>query len=417
MWQPLQGPQTSAYESHADIVGYGGAAGGGKTDLALGLAVTQHSKTVIFRREATQLRDIIDRSREIIGADGRLNENLHIWRGLPGGRSIEFAGLKDPGDEQKHKGRPRDLFVFDEATEILESQFRFVIAWNRTTHPDQPCKILLTFNPPTSADGEWIIRFFGPWLDPRHANPASPGELRWYAQVDGREVERADGTPFQHGDETIQPQSEPSYLPASRTTPSLERTNYRQTLQSLPEPLRSQMLYGDFSIGIADDIWQVIPTEWVRLAQARWTEERPIMTTPAGEPLLDEQGEPKRVPLTAVGGDVARGGKDKSVLQRRYGNWYDWPEIHPGTDTPNGNAYAALMAQNLSENPQAVGNIDVIGIGASAYDSCAEQGLNVLPINFASGITAWDRSGTMRFSNMRAFAYWSLREALRPGEG
>jgi hypothetical protein len=167
MWQPLQGPQTSAYESHADIVGYGGAAGGGKTDLALGLAVTQHSKTVIFRREATQLRDIIDRSREIIGADGRLNENLHIWRGLPGGRSIEFAGLKDPGDEQKHKGRPRDLFVFDEATEILESQFRFVIAWNRTTHADQPCKILLTFNPPTSADGEWIIRFFGPVAGPQ----------------------------------------------------------------------------------------------------------------------------------------------------------------------------------------------------------------------------------------------------------
>lgn len=29
IWRPLPGPQTAAYESKADIVGYGGAAGGG----------------------------------------------------------------------------------------------------------------------------------------------------------------------------------------------------------------------------------------------------------------------------------------------------------------------------------------------------------------------------------------------------
>ena len=32
------------------------------------------------------------------------------------------------------------------------------------------------------------------------------------------------------------------------------------TLQSLPEPLRSQMLYGDFNAGTEDDSMQVIPT-------------------------------------------------------------------------------------------------------------------------------------------------------------
>ena len=35
-WRPLPGPQTLAFDSQADIVGYGGAAGGGKTDLACG---------------------------------------------------------------------------------------------------------------------------------------------------------------------------------------------------------------------------------------------------------------------------------------------------------------------------------------------------------------------------------------------
>ena len=49
---------------------------------------------------------------------------------------------------------------------------------------------------------------------------------------------------------------------------------YMATLQSLPEPLRSQMLLGDFHAGMQDDPWQVIPTEWVRLAQKRWMERK-----------------------------------------------------------------------------------------------------------------------------------------------
>jgi hypothetical protein len=28
----------------------------------------------------------------------------------------------------------------------------------------------------------------------------------------------------------------------------------------MPEPLRSQMLYGDFTVGAEDDAWQVIPS-------------------------------------------------------------------------------------------------------------------------------------------------------------
>jgi hypothetical protein len=42
--QGSPGPQTMAYESKADIVGYGGAAGGGKTDLACGSIITRTRK-------------------------------------------------------------------------------------------------------------------------------------------------------------------------------------------------------------------------------------------------------------------------------------------------------------------------------------------------------------------------------------
>ena len=50
-WRPLPGPQTLAYESTADVIGFGGAAGGGKTDLAVGMALTQHHRAQMFRRE------------------------------------------------------------------------------------------------------------------------------------------------------------------------------------------------------------------------------------------------------------------------------------------------------------------------------------------------------------------------------
>ena len=51
LWTPLPGPQTLAYHTPADELFYGGAAGGGKTDLLLGLAATAHHNSLILRRE------------------------------------------------------------------------------------------------------------------------------------------------------------------------------------------------------------------------------------------------------------------------------------------------------------------------------------------------------------------------------
>jgi hypothetical protein len=300
LWHPLPGPQTIAYQTLADVTGYGGAAGGGKTDLALGLAITAHQRSLILRREAVHLRAIQDRAREILATVGRFNQTLGIWRDLPGGRQIEFGGCKDPGDEQAYRGRPHDLVVFDEADQFQERMIRFITGWLRTTQRGQRCRLLLNFNPPSSAEGEWLLSYFAPWLSfldpefqPAHPYPAQPGELRWYAMVDGKEVERSNGEPFVHQGETIQPKSR-TFIPAKLIdNPHLLATGYGATLQALQEPLRSQLLYGDFKIGRQDDAWQVIPTAWVRAAQKRWTE-----TLPAGQA------------LTCLGVDVAYGGAD-----------------------------------------------------------------------------------------------------------
>jgi hypothetical protein len=49
-WSPNPGPQTQAFVCQADELFYGGQAGGGKTDLGLGLALIAHKRSLILRR-------------------------------------------------------------------------------------------------------------------------------------------------------------------------------------------------------------------------------------------------------------------------------------------------------------------------------------------------------------------------------
>jgi hypothetical protein len=99
---PLPGPQTMALESKADIVGYGGAAGGGKTDLVVGLVTTEHSRSLIVRREKAQTEGVIQRMTEVLDGTDGFNSQKSIWRLEDG--LVEFAGLDNPGDERRWQG-------------------------------------------------------------------------------------------------------------------------------------------------------------------------------------------------------------------------------------------------------------------------------------------------------------------------
>lgn len=396
IWRPLPGPQSMAYESTADVIGYGGAAGGGKTDLACGKALTQHRRVAIFRREATQLTGIVDRLTEMLGGRDGYNGAERIWRGAgPKGVQIEFGSVPNLGDEAKHQGRPKDLLVLDEAANFLEQQVRFLMGWVRTTIAGQRCQTLMTFNPPTSAEGRWIIAYFAPWLDKKHINPAEPGELRYFATIDGVDVEVASGDPFEHKGETIKPQSR-TFIPSRISdNPFLTGTGYMSTLQALPEPLRSQMLKGDFQAGMEDDPWQVIPTAWVEAAQARWSKR------------------PKRGEMLAIGVDVARGGKDQTVIATRHiDNWYDELHLYPGKETPDGPSVAGQVMGHQRDSSPIL--IDVIGVGASPYDFLKEAKLPVYGVNVSESPSATDRSGRLRFQNLRSQLWWQFREELDP---
>jgi hypothetical protein len=394
IWKPLPGPQALAFESKADIIGYGGAAGGGKTDLACGKALRHHKNVMILRRESTQLVGVIDRLVQLVGNRDGYNGSEKIWR--MSNRTLEFGSLPNLGDETKYQGRPHDFLVFDEAANFLESQVRFLLGWLRTTDSAQRCQALFTFNPPTSAEGQWVISFFAPWLEKSHPNPALPGELRWFASIDGKDIEVESGKPFQHGDDMVQPLSR-TFIPSKVTdNPYLMGTGYMSRLQALPEPLRSQMLKGDFHAGMTDDPFQVIPTEWVEAAMARWT--KPI----------------KLEPMDSLGVDVARGGRDNTVIARRHGMWFDVPLAYPGKETPDGPSTAGLVIASMRD--KAPIHIDVIGVGSAPYDFLKEAGQHVLGINVAEASHATDKSGMLSFPNIRSEEWWKMREALDPSQ-
>ncbi len=417
-WEPFKGPQTLANDSDADIIGFGGAAGGGKTDLACGKAITQHQKVMILRKIGTELSGVIDRLTELIGKDG-YNGQDKIWRTLRYDNKplqIELGAVPNLGDEKKYQGRPHDLLVFDEAANFLEIQVRFLLGWLRSSDPNQKCQALFTFNPPTNIEGRWIIPFFGPWIDKDFVGKKSaPGELRFAAMiptdngsakdiwVDSPEPfvivgkERVyDFDPTEFGQtEIIKPLAR-TFIPSRVTdNPVYMGTGYVSVLQAMPEPLRSQMLNGDFSAGIEDDPWQVIPTAWVEAAMKRWKRE----------------GGDGKV-MDSVGVDVARGGKDYTEIARRHGTWFDEPVSHPGDQTPDGPKTAGLVVAQVRDRARI--HIDVIGVGSSPYDHLVGLEMDVIGVNVSEKPTAKSKQGNLQFFNLRSQLWWQMREALDP---
>lgn len=386
--------------SRADELFYGGAAGGGKTDLVLGLSAECHQHSAIFRRVYPNLKGIMRRAREILEGHAKENKSDKVWN-FPDDRAIEFGAVQYEENKTDYQGRPHDLKAFDELSEFTESQYIFICGWNRSTDPNQRVRVVCTGNPPINEAGSWVIRRWAAWLDPKHPNPAKSGELRWYATINGEEQEFTTGEPIEVDGEVIHKRSR-TFIPAKvQDNPFYAQDNrYISVLQSLPEPLRSMLLNGDFQASIDIDPWQVIPTEWVLMAQERWN-----------------STDKPETPLVGVGIDPARGGRDNMAMSRRYDNWFDEIVAWPGIQTTDGPTTAELIRQALGEEEPRYINVDVIGYGASTFDSLKAMYSNVTPINSASSSSYRDKSGKLKMRNLRAELYWRLRDALDPNNG
>ena len=125
IWKPNPGPQTAAYYCEADELLFGGSAGGGKSDLLIGLALNEHKRSRLLRRINQDAGELGDRMIEILGSDAGYTRNPPTWR-APNNRLIEFRGCELERDKQRYKGKARDLIGYDELADFLESQYLFI---------------------------------------------------------------------------------------------------------------------------------------------------------------------------------------------------------------------------------------------------------------------------------------------------
>lgn len=393
---PLPGAQTDAYTSAADVLLYGGSAGCGKSYLTVGLASQEHTRSIIFRRESAQTDGLQEAGRQIIGDSARFNGTDLEWT-WPSGRSVKLAGMQLLGDWNKHAGRERDLMAFDEAGEFHREQIASLMAWNRGPE-GQRCRIVLASNPPRTTDGAWMVEWFAPWLDKKHINQALPGELRWAVMIKGAPV-WVDGPGVQVIDGEQYTALSFTFIPASlKDNPFRDTPEYRARLQSLPEPLRSQLLYGLFDTTSEDDPWQCIPSQWVYDAVARWTSAPPV-----------------GVPMCSIGVDVAQGGVDNSVLAPRHDGWFAPLLVVPGEKTPGGTDVAGLITAKRRDNAMIV--IDIGGgWGGEAYGHLRANDIEAVPYMGVKPSSRRTADGQLTFGNVRSEAHWRLREALNPDQ-
>lgn len=400
-WLPNPGPQTEAYFCAADILLYGGQGGGGKSDLGLGLAFTQHQRSLILRRKYANLSGLTERALQIHGSRDGYNGSPPPLLRTKDSRYIQFAGNQYLGDEQDWQGIPFDLKVFDEATQFLEAQIRFHIGWMRSTVPGQRVRAVLATNPPLDADGDWVIGMFRPWLDVTHHNPARHGELRWYVtDPDGNDMEVDGPTPvsFQGYSDPAIPMSR-TFIPAAlKDNPFLINTGYQAKLDGLPEPYRSAVRDGNFMAARQDADFQVIPTQWIIEAQSRWR--------PEGW---------KGRHMSCMAFDPAGGGKDAAELGVRYGDWVGEIITEQGPETADGAAAAGTVTLHRRNACPVV--VDTGGgYGGAVTMRLGENGVPLQKFNGANTTNGKTRDGSLSFANARAEALWRVREELDPDQ-
>lgn len=397
-WVPNTGPQTDAFFCEADELFYGGEAGGGKSDLLIGLGLTAHTESLILRRLTDDAKKLSKRARTAAGRGYSFNGQDKVL--TLGERSVRFGGCQFEDDKERYKGNPYDLYGFDEIADFTVSQFKFITGWNRSTKPGQRCRIVCAGNPPTRAEGLWVIQYWGAWLDQNHPRPAKPGELRWYIRGPQDEDIEVDGP----GPHSVDWEREPvlaksrTFIPAKLSdNPDLAATDYRKMLDSLPSELRRAYRDGDFGAGIKDDEYQVIPTGWIEAAQQRW-----------------DNAVPRRTAMTAMAIDVAPGGGDQQVICWRYGGWFAPFDAERVVDKDGRLTAAAVVRRRRDRCPVIV---DLGGgWGGDAMIALKDNGIDCVAFNGVVQSMARTRDGKLRLFNKRAEAVWKFREELDPAQ-
>ena len=192
---PQEGPQTQFLQSSADIVFYGGSAGGGKTYAILLEPLYDISNpqfgAVIFRRTTKQVTSeggLWDTAVDLYTPLGAKPNQNDLCLKFPGGAKVTFAHMEHEKNRLDWQGSQIPLICFDELTHFTWRQFVYMLSRNRSTSGAKS-RIRGTCNPDPD---HWVRRFIDWWIDESgFAIPERSGVIRYFV-IEGEDVIWAD---------------------------------------------------------------------------------------------------------------------------------------------------------------------------------------------------------------------------------
>lgn len=278
-WKPHKGPQTRFLSLTCFEALYGGQAGGGKSDCLLVDAIRYVGRghgadyqAILFRRTFPELeKSLIVRSHDLyprIG--GRYNEQKKLWT-FPGGERVLFGYMERDADRLQYQGAAFQFVGFDEATHFSAVQYLYLFSRCRSAR-GVPCRIRGATNP-GGPGHEFFFQRFGSWLDPKHAQPAAPGEVRYFLTEDNgterqvpkgtvRECLAPDGTSY-----TL-PALGRVFVPAKlEDNPTLlADPTYQAALAQLDPVTRAQLRHGNWLAATGKKLY--FDRAWVEMIDA-----------------------------------------------------------------------------------------------------------------------------------------------------
>lgn len=235
---PRQMMARTAFWAH-DEIGYGGAAGGGKSALALRLATEyclKYSGVVVgmFRRTYAELEDDLIRGLlNLLPEDfGSYNATTHVYTFHATGSQIWFRFCERDADVYRYQGREFQALFLDEATHFSEFQVLYLMSRLRVSRPGIPVKAMMTTNPGNVGHAWYRKRFVD----------AAPPETTFTI---------TDTIPIPALGRDVQIDTRRVFIPAFvHDNYSILQHNpaYLARLHGLPENQRRALLYGDWDV-------------------------------------------------------------------------------------------------------------------------------------------------------------------------